>query len=260
MSGLIIPDAEPFLFSGGKTGCLLIHGFTGTPREMRLLGEALAARGHTALGVRLTGHATQPVDMLRTRWQDWLASAEDGYHLLQGISDSIFVVGLSMGGILSLILATRLPVAGVVAMSTPHHLPDDPRVRFLRIISLFKPFMPKGPPAWFDHAAYQQHISYPADPTEKYLEVKKLLEMMRAGLPSIQAPALLINSRQDPTVTPEERHMDLIYDELGSHIKKKVWIENCGHVITRDLQRDKVAEEVITFVDEVIQTKSSIKD
>ena len=98
---LVIPTAEPFFFRGGPTACLLIHGFTGAPKEMRWMGEYLAGQGYSVLGVRLAGHATKPADLIRTRWQDWLASVEDGYHLLQGDCAQIFVCGLSMGGILS---------------------------------------------------------------------------------------------------------------------------------------------------------------
>ena len=43
----IIPSAEPFYYQGNKIGCLLIHGFTGTPKEMRLMGEYLANQGYT---------------------------------------------------------------------------------------------------------------------------------------------------------------------------------------------------------------------
>src|SRR6266496_4527169 len=106
----IIPTAEPFFFLGdaAKPACLLIHGFTGTPKEMRSMGEYLHQQGFTCLGIRLTGHATHPEDMIRSRYSDWMASVEDGYQLLRGITDSIFLVGLSMGGVLSLLMSTRL--------------------------------------------------------------------------------------------------------------------------------------------------------
>ena len=52
------PDIRPFFFAGGDVGCLLVHGFTGTPHEMRFLGERLAAQGYTVSGVCLAGHAT----------------------------------------------------------------------------------------------------------------------------------------------------------------------------------------------------------
>src|SRR5512142_687356 len=115
----IIETAEPFLLPGSRTGCLLIHGFTGTPKEMRWMGEHLAKQGFSVLGVRLAGHATRLEDMPRSRWTDWAASVEDGYHLLSGLADRIYLVGLSMGAALSLLMSTRLDVKGVVAISTP---------------------------------------------------------------------------------------------------------------------------------------------
>ena len=78
----IIPTAEPFFFAGkganAKIGCLVTHGFTGAPKEMRWLGEYLNHQGYTVCGIRLNGHATKPEDMVRSHWQDWLLSVEDG--------------------------------------------------------------------------------------------------------------------------------------------------------------------------------------
>lgn len=51
----VIPSAEPFLFLGDDTGILLVHGFTGAPKEMRTMGEYLAAHGKTVLGIRQPG-------------------------------------------------------------------------------------------------------------------------------------------------------------------------------------------------------------
>ncbi len=127
LNAMIIPTAEPFFFPGkpGQPGCLLIHGFTGAPKEMRWMGEYLSQQGFPSLGVRLAGHATRPEDMIRSRYTDWMASVEDGYHLLRGVTDRVYLMGLSMGGILSLLMSTKLDVAGVVAMSTPYRLPKD---------------------------------------------------------------------------------------------------------------------------------------
>src|SRR5512134_2216381 len=121
----IIPTAEPFFFLGdsSKPACLLIHGFTGAPKEMRWMGDYLHQRGYTCLGVRLAGHATDPEDMVRARWTDWTASVEDGYQLLRGVTENIVLAGLSMGGVLALLMSTRLNVRGVVTMSAPARLP-----------------------------------------------------------------------------------------------------------------------------------------
>ena len=96
-----LKGGEPFFGLGdgtnGSVGCLLIHGFTGTPFEMRGLGEWLAGEGYTVLGPRLTHHGTTAADMNRSRWWDWYYSALDGWHLLNQICDEVVVVGLSMG-------------------------------------------------------------------------------------------------------------------------------------------------------------------
>src|SRR5919108_165379 len=151
----IIPTTEPFLLVGdsAKPACLLIHGFTGTPNEMRWMGEYLHQQGYSCLGLRLAGHATHPQDMIRSRWTDWTASVEDGYNLLCGLADTIFLVGLSMGGVLSLLMSTRLKVRGVISMSAPSRLPTDYPIWFLQFISFFIKYRPKTnePPGsgWF---------------------------------------------------------------------------------------------------------------
>ncbi|MBN1146746.1 MAG: alpha/beta fold hydrolase [Anaerolineales bacterium] len=245
---LITPTAEPFFFPGSRTGCLLVHGFTGTPKEMRWLGEYLAQQGYSVLGVRLAAHATRPEDMIRARWRDWLASVEDGWNLLSGCCERIFVMGLSMGGMLALTFAARFPVAGVVAMATPHHMPPDPRVPFIKLISIFKPLLPKEPSHWYDPQAYEQHADYPVDPTRAYIEVRDLMGVMRAALPQVTAPALLIYSKNDQTVTAQEKHMEQIYAALGSQDKQSLWVENSSHVITEDAARLEVFQAVADFV------------
>jgi carboxylesterase len=60
MTTELLKDAEPFFFPGGPDGCLLIHGFTGTPFEMRGLGQYLAARNYTVFGPRLSHHGSKP--------------------------------------------------------------------------------------------------------------------------------------------------------------------------------------------------------
>jgi carboxylesterase len=214
------------------------------------MGEYLAEHGYTSLGVRLTGHATHPEDMIRSRYTDWLASVEDGYNLLRGYVDHVVLVGLSMGGVLSLLSSTQLEVAGVAVMSTPYALPPDPRLKYLEWISLLVPFMPKGklPPGsgWFDREAWQEHISYPQNPVRSISELNKLLIEMRAALPQVKAPTLLIHSKDDGYVLPE--NMEHIYAELGAPDKTKVYLTGSGHVVPRDAARYQAFELALNFI------------
>jgi carboxylesterase len=251
----IIPTAEPFFFPGktGKPGCLLTHGFTGAPKEMRWMGEYLNREyGCTCLGIRLAGHATRPEDMIRSRYTDWMASVEDGYHLLNGTTQKIFLLGLSMGGILSLLMSTKLDVAGVVAMSTPYKLPDDPRLRYIKLIAFLKPFMPKNkkdaPPdtGWFDKGSFDQHVSYPQNPVRSIAELVTLQAEMRAALPKVKVPVLLVHSRNDDYVIKDS--MQRIYDDLGTSDKTMLWVEGSGHVVTEEPQRGVVFKAAADFI------------
>lgn len=252
----IIATAEPFLFLGdrSKPACLLIHGFTGTPREMRWLGEYLNGYGYTCLGIRLAGHATDPEDMIRSNWTDWVASVEDGCSLLRGVTEDIFLAGLSMGGILSLLAAARLETKGVVAMSTPYKLPDDPRLRHIDWIAKMIPYMPKSdePPgaSWFDKDAFKDHVSYPQNPVRSIGQLNRLLGEMRAALPKVRVPVLLIHSKDDRYVLPE--NMEMIFADLkNASDKTKVYITGSGHVVTRDAARHQVFELARQFIERV---------
>jgi carboxylesterase len=256
----IIPTAEPFFFPGSSTGVLLVHGFTGVPKEMRQMGEYLhREHGYSVLGVRLSGHATQPEDMIRSSYTDWLASVEDGFALLSGMTQSITLMGLSMGGVLALTTASYLPVNGVVAMSTPYKLPDDRRLRHIEWLSKAVPFMPKSSDepgsGWFDKQAYKEHISYPQNPLHAIGELNKLLSKMQAALSQITVPTLLIHSRDDNYVLKDS--MPLIHASLTMPDKQMVWIEGSGHVITRDAQRQKVFETAARFVHRLEDAKKS---
>jgi carboxylesterase len=253
----IIPTAEPFFFPGkaanAKTGCLVTHGFTGAPKEMRWLGEYLNRQGYTVCGIRLNGHATQPEDMIRSRWRDWLLSVEDGYNLLHSCTDQIFLLGLSMGGVLSLTAASRLLVRGVVAMSTPCDLPNIPRPLWaVRFLSLFKPYLSKSKApdsGWFDPVAFKQHVSYPMNPVRSAVELKYLVGEMRAALPEVRVPVLLIHSRDDDYVVCNS--MQQIYDRLGSQDKHMLWVEGGGHVITEEPTRETVFKAAADFIKRV---------
>ncbi len=247
----IIPTAEPFLFPGSRTGCLLIHGYTGAPKEMRWLGEYLAAQGFSVLGVRLAGHATRMEHMLRSRWTDWVASAEDGYRLLQGLADRIYLVGLSMGGALSLLLSTEFQVNGVVAISTPWNISAAPSPSVLWLISRFWPYAPKSrlPPGsgWVDRQALQDHVSYDRTPVISVAELNKLLAKMRLALPKVSVPVLLIHSEEDRFILPE--NTDRIYAALSNAPERsRLFVKNSGHVVTRDAARQQVFEAVARFI------------
>ena len=220
------------------------------------MGEYLHKQGYTCLGVRLAGHATQPEDMIRSRWTDWTASVEDGYNILCGLSEDIFLVGLSMGGVLSLLMSTRLAprVKGVIAMSTPSRLPSEYPIWLLELFSRFIKFTPKTnrPPGsgWFDKAAYKEQISYEKNPVRSAAELKKLILEMRAALPKVDVPVLLMHSRDDKYVLPD--NLEYIYERLvNASDKTRLYLSGSGHVLPRDASREQVFQAAAAFIQRV---------
>lgn len=252
----IIPTAESFFLLGesSKPACLLIHGFTGTPKEMRGMGEFLNGQGYTCLGIRLAGHATNSEDMIRSRWTDWVASVEDGYQLLRGVTDNIFLIGLSMGGILSLLMSTRLQVKGVVAMSTPSRLPMDYPIWFIQLISHVLRYRPKSnePPGsgWFDKAAYKEHVAYAQNPVRSTAELKKLILEMHSALPMVKVPVLLMHSKDEKYISLDNIE-DIYAGLINTPYKTKLYITGSGHNLPRDASREQVFQSALEFIQRI---------
>jgi carboxylesterase len=245
-----IPTAEPFFIPGGKVGCLLIHGFTGTPKEMRMLGDSLAQERYTILAPRLTGHATAVEDITRSHWEDWVASVEDGLNLLKGCTDKQVVMGLSMGGVLALLTAARFSTAGVAAFSAPCTLPgDDPRAKYLPLLKFFIRKVSKGAPDWRNLDAARDHVDYPYYPTPAIVELKELIDVMRYELANVSVPALFVQSHQDHGIPAES--LDTLYNGVSSKDKTTLWLEDSGHVVIREPEREKIFAEVKKFVKRV---------
>jgi carboxylesterase len=243
-------NMSAFHFPGGPVGCLLVHGFTGSPPEMRGLGEYLAALGYTVRGPLLPGHGTSPEHMATTGARDWLAGAEADLRRLQDECRTVFVGGLSMGGLLSLILASQYPVAGVISMSTPASLPDW-RVKFLPLLRYFVKWVPTSDEEsdLTDPEALGRLSSYERTPTVCVVELNRLIGRIRRALPRVTAPALIIQSTGDRHIPPDSAQ--LIHDCIGSADKTLRFFHHSGHAITVDTEREAVWQAVGEFIGRV---------
>jgi carboxylesterase len=104
-------DKTPISTIGDGRGVLCLHGMTGTPFEVRPIGEALGGNGYSVEVPLLAGHGGSLRDLATTQWPDWLASAERAMdQLRRNVGDRpIAIVGFSMGGLLALRLARTYP-------------------------------------------------------------------------------------------------------------------------------------------------------
>jgi len=246
-----LPNAEPFFLPGDRVGCLLVHGFTGTPYEMRELGDRLAAQGYTVLAPVLAGHATTLDDMLPTRWTDWYASVTAAYDELRDQCDALFPIGLSLGASLALHLAAHRLVNGVVAVSAPFSIENHliPLFRVFPFLFSAFPVIQKNPNQsdTLDPTIRSKHPEYPAHPTRGAASlIFDFLPHLRNDLRDVRAPALLIQSRGDRSISAHS--LDEFYARLGSREKETLWIERSGHLVLEDYSKEIAFEHILRFV------------
>ncbi|MFN3928829.1 MAG: alpha/beta hydrolase [Thermoflexus sp.] len=243
--GPLRPGGEPFFFPGGPVGVLLIHGFTGAPQEMRRLGVFLAQQGRTVLGIRLPGHGTRPEDLRRVTWRDWTEAVALGADVLRERCRAVFLCGLSLGGVLALYEAARRPPDGLIVMASPYRIREI-RLRFLCLMKRLIPNVRKGPSDLRDPEARAEQVSYPWYPLTAVEEVLRALQAATACLSQVRCPTLLIYSRSDRTVPPDQGWA--IYHRLGSSDKTIHWLVHSGHVIPEDIEREEAFAQIDRFI------------
>lgn len=243
---MILHGGEPFFLKGGENGVLLIHGFTGAPAEMLLLGQHLHKLGFTVLGIRLAGHGTTPEDLAHMNYGDWYDAVCDGYSLLTGCCKKIAAAGQSMGGLLTLKLAADAELAGAVSLATPIFIHEDRKLSRLPCREKCEGvFFPKKR-RYIAGIPEICNASYGEMPLMAVHELLDLIEDVKRELPRVKCPLLVMQSYNDHTV--RDRSANYIHRRAGTENKELYWLDKSGHLLTLDCQREEVFTKVGSFL------------
>ncbi len=253
----IHPGAEPFLLDGGDIGCVCVHGFGAAPEQMRWLGESLQARGLTVYAPRLAGHGTDITMMGRQHWLDWYEDVLDGVALLRGRCRKVFVVGLSMGGVLALRAAEESLLDGALVLASPMRL-EYPLRRMLPLIKFVWRYYPLTSQGLDERvrglqramgrrevgtAAYRERW-----PVAAIAQLNALIDDTRRHLSAVSVPLLLIYSHGDRTVSFD--NMALIARSVSSRDVVQRALDHSDHILTQDSERETVYAWVGDFLSE----------
>jgi len=231
----VLPGAEPFAFPGsgpnGRTGVLLVHGFTGTPMSMRPWGEHLAAAGFAVRCPLLPGHGTRWQDCNLSSHGEWTAAVDAAFDALAADCDRVFVAGLSMGGTLATRFAEMRPdeLAGLLLV--------NPSLFTTRLDAKLLPMISKLTGSWAPIASDIKkpgvtELAYPKLPTRAMMQLRQLWAATRADLARITAPVIVFHSREDHVVEPA--NTQALIDGVSSNDTTEVVLENSYHVATLD--------------------------
>ena len=242
----VMPGAEPFHYEGGDVGCLVCHGFTGTPQSVHDWGEFLAREGgFTVIGPLLSGHGTRPEDMALYTAEHWIRDVERAIRTRHRRCTKVFCMGLSMGGTLSLYMAAMHPdlLSGVITVNGAIYS-RNPELASLAF--------DENPPAGYVGEGPEfvkpdvLNVCYPSIPIPPIRHLYALKSVTHDLLPRVVCPALIFQSREDFVVPPENG--PFILDHIGSADKQRVWLDNSYHVATLDNDKELIAEQTLQFI------------
>lgn len=250
MTDDILPGCEPFSSPGNAKGVLVLHGFTGNPYSMRPLAQRCADAGYSVELPRLPGHGTSMEDLVPRRWGDFVEVALASYDELAGRCDRVAVVGLSVGGGLTALIAEQRPtVAGCVFINPMLKGPGAEIEQGLRdLIDSGLEVLETGGASDIKKEDTSE-AKYDGWPLRALQSVIDGVEVVGANLSKITAPSLLLSSREDHTVAPENG--DEIVSKSSGPVER-VWLEESYHVATLDNDQALVERATLEFLAKVL--------
>ncbi len=242
-----VKKSLPVFLPGGDKGVLLIHGFTGSPHDYEYMAYEINRAGFTVSVPRLPGHGTCGADFLTTTRHDWLRRAHDAYYDLKALCSEVYIVGLSMGGVIALILASHLRPKKLVTLAAATHTSDS-RIKLTPLLALFKEKM------------IRENNDVYSDPDLEYLkreywsfnwpkqaaELYKLMKLSRKTVKEITSDTLVVAARNDNTVPLSAA--EFIYNNIRSERRKLLIFEKSGHVLSNDVEKEDVTRAVIEWL------------
>lgn len=213
-------EHRPFTLGDGRPGALLIHGFMGTPAEMRPLAETLAAAGYTARAIQLPGFGPEVPRLGEVSGQEWVSAAAEAFAELRARHSPAMLVGFSMGGAIAMHVAAQQP-ADEMMLFAPFWRMEGWPARVIPLARLFRRSISPFEKADFNDPAVRRQFSAIApeldldDPevqqflrTEVRLPLSALNDLLKLGrrahrlAPTVSVPTLIIQGAADPTVLP----------------------------------------------------------
>ena len=226
------PRHQSFVLGRSKRRALVLHGFPGTPAEMRPVAEVLAERGLEVHGPLLPGFGMDIERLGKTHWQDWVRAAQQAWTKVQDGAETTLLLGFSMGGAVALNMAAQ---PDKLVLLAPFSRLADPRARLLPVaryvLPQLKPFQNADfttdvvrsqfrrlePTLDLDNPEVQRELRDKVVlPTSSLVQLQRVGRAASRAAPKVTTPALVIQGKDDTTVSPADTRR--LVERLGGPV------------------------------------------
>jgi carboxylesterase len=241
-----VPGAEPVYVPGGEQAVLILHGWSSSAESVRFLTQGMAESGFTVLAPTLPGHGTTSNDLSSCGPLDWFRGAREALDVLSQYHSSVHVMGASMGGALTLMLAAMASdrVERAITINAPVFLRSED---FASAV-LSDPADAPLPPTWEGPS-----FMGPEVPEIAYADLSKksgadmfaMIGIASDLLPRIEVPLLIIQSINDQVVP--KACADEIYSRARTKEKRIAWLSRSYHSAPLDLDHGEIVRLAVEF-------------
>lgn len=253
-------------------GCLMLHGFMGSPVSSRDMAKYISQTGVTVHCPLLPGHGNLPYQIHGHRKEEWIAEVDEAYDYLSQHCDQIFLIGHSMGAALSAYLALKHPdVCGLVLLAPLYKVPDW-RINFAAVGRFFMPWLYPLKHEAIDRDIFLGRVTdfdptidihdpelqewlveatrIPVDATD---EMRKMANFGRKLWPKVHQPVIVFQGGHDPAVNPG--NTEKLFQMLPTADKEMKFFPQVGHELMRPIEpiHWKVWQKINEFIEEHVE-------
>ena len=253
MKGSIRIETQDFEFNPeSKIGCYIIHGFSSSTYETKELAEFLGKNGYHALTRNLPGHGTSVEECNNIKYQDWLSFVEQDLAEFSIKSDKIVVIGMSMGGVLALHLASLFPVECVISAAAVFHFRDHQKLKYLNsfLCKLFpiRPKIKSYPTDIIDELVLHGYDQYPMIALNEFMKMNRLV---KKELKKIKCPTMILHANIDQTSL--SINIDIIKNNVPSDVKLVKYYDHATHnIFVKSDNQMLIYNDIKSFMEEHI--------
>ena len=239
-------DTNNYEFNKNSSlGVYIIHGFSNTTYEVKQLAEFLGKNGFHTIANNLPGHGTTPEECNRIKYTDWINHVKQDIAELSSKSEKIYVIGCSMGAVLSLYIASIFPVNGLVVAGTVLKFKNPFEVNIL--VPLFGRFIKMSKKKNKNKTMFYGYTHYPL---LALLQFKKLIKKVLRKIKKITCPTLIIHSKNDGMSI--EENVSIVKKTIQSKDKEILIIKKAHHnLFDENPDQELIFNEVLNFLKKI---------